>query len=223
MGESNRTYELTVNIMDMALIKELHINLETGVTTALVDFNNVLYTVQLKDPLNIDGGTPFINAVTAKEDWEPGFNYYDGTSIINAGVPLPNRSWDWETLSWDTDLAGLKDAKWEEIKEARTAARVSPTLTTRFGIFDADTEGVTNMKDTVIGLNEAAKIGMAPEFITWTLADNTSITLTPLELAEVSALLLLRGNAAFTHARDLRELIYSPDTDTPEKVAAITW
>ncbi len=139
--------------------------------------------------------------------------------------PSINHVFNWSSKVWEDPrtLGDLKQSKWEDIKKARASALIHPILSTRFGDFDADTAGIASIKDTVLGLNEAAKVGASPTSITWTLADNTSIELTPLELSEVSAMLLSRGNAAYTRARELREEVYSSETDTIEKVEAITW
>ena len=130
---------------------------------------------------------------------------------------------NWSTKVWEDPrtLQDLKDAKWEEVKRWREAATVAPLLVTRFGVFDGDAAGMDNIKSTVLGLREAAEIGAAPATVTWTLNDNSTVDLTPVEFGEVAAMLLARGDAAHQRARVLRELITA--AGTKEEIEAITW
>lgn len=145
----------------------------------------------------------------------------DGIAMLLPEQPSPAHVFDWIIKQWidPRTLADYQAAKWEEVKLWRAAALVAPVLSTRFGMFDADDAAVESVKNTVIGLGEASKIGMAPASIIWTLADNSAVVLTPVELSEVSALLLMRGDAAYTRARALRVRIQA--ATTPEEVEAV--
>lgn len=147
----------------------------------------------------------------------------EGEWIEIPTAPSAFHVWSWTSKTWSDPrvLQDHKDAKWADIRRLRAAALVAPTLETRFGVFDATAEAVTSIKDTVVGLNEAAKIGVAPAFVTWTMADNSALDLTPAELSEVAALLLMRGDAAYVKARALRAQIEA--ATTVAEVEAVAW
>lgn len=140
--------------------------------------------------------------------------------------PSPAHVWDWGTKTW-TDprtLQALKDAKWEEVKRWRAQARVAPLMQTRFGIFDAHPEAMGNIKDTVAGLTAAAALGVEPETVRWTMADENLeqyVTLTPNELREVGVLLMARGYAVHDRSRALFDQIAS--VTSAQQLDSITW
>ena len=140
-------------------------------------------------------------------------------------IPLPERPsmqhvFNYSTRVWEDPrtLQDLKDAKWEEVKRWREAATVAPLLVTRFGVFDGDAAGMDNIKSTVLGLREAAEIGAAPATVTWTLNDNSTVDLTPVEFSEIAAMLLARGDAAHQRARVLRDQIEAATTQADLEV-----
>jgi hypothetical protein len=159
------------------------------------------------------------------------FSDADGYISNGATVKFPMRpsashAFDWTAKQWfdPRTLQDLKDAQWEEVKRWRAAAGVEPLMQTRFGIFDAATKDMANIKDTVAGLTAAAALGSEPASIRWTMADENPdryVTLTPNELREVGVMLLSRGNAAHEHSRALYDQIEA--ALTPEEVALVIW
>ena len=143
----------------------------------------------------------------------------------NIKPPSPGASFIWDTQSKEwrdpRTLDDLKAAKWEEIRAAREAAKTAPLMDTPFGTFDTDKAGVENITWALQGLNAAAQIGAAPDTIRWTLADNSVIDLTRLQLDQVGLLLMQRGNTAHEKARALRDQINA--ATTREAVEAIVW
>lgn len=142
----------------------------------------------------------------------PGFFAADGYTVDHASG---------QALVRQVPLHELMDRKWEEIKTAREEEKVSPFLTTPFGVFDAGTEARANLQGTLQGLAAAAQLGIAPATIEWTLADDSAVVLTPAQLAQVAVLLLARGDGAHRKARQLRSAIYS--ATTAAQVWAVTW
>lgn len=150
--------------------------------------------------------------------------------VIDYQPPAPAddelRTWAWDaaTKRWVATpaLLALQNAKWAEIKAAREAAMVAPTMGTPFGVFDADAESLDKIAKALQGRREAELLlGQEPAPIEWTLADNTAAALTTAELAQVAVLLLSRGDAAHQTARSLREAIFA--ATTPEEVQAVEW
>lgn len=138
-------------------------------------------------------------------------------------APSEHHAWSPTVKAWydPRTLDDIKASKWAEIKEAREEAKVAPTIDTPFGVLDADAVAVQNVERTLAGLREATALGIAPTTITWTLADNTDVSLTPTQLAHIAVLLLNRGNAAHERARYLRTLI--DQATTVDEVSQISW
>ena len=147
----------------------------------------------------------------------------EGVHHEQPAAPSTHHEFSWVTKAWEDPrtLQDLKDAKWEEAKRWREAATVAPLLATRFGVFDGDAAGMDNIKSTVLGLREAAVIGAAPATVTWTLNDNSTVDLTPVEFSEIAAMLLARGDAAHQRARVLRDQIEAATSQAD--LEAVQW
>ena len=156
------------------------------------------------------------------------------TFVVEDGVLLPCKPrpnnfysvWSAAEQEWidPRTLDDLKAEKWEEVKAWRAQASIAPLMQTRFGIFDAGPQAMSDIKDTVAGLTAAAAIGLEPPTVRWTMADENPeryVTLTPNELREVGVQLLGRGNAAHERSRILFDEIEA--AGTPEALAAIAW
>lgn len=113
----------------------------------------------------------------------------------------------------------LKADKWNEMKAARDAALLAP-LVTPFGTFDASVPAQKSITDAVLMLQTLASLG-TPTDIDFTLADNTTVTLTTPQMVQVGLMLGQRTQQAYAQARALRAQIESA-TDAAA-VAAITW
>lgn len=109
--------------------------------------------------------------------------------------------------------------KWEKIKAARSSARDVP-LVTAYGTFDCDKASRDNIADAIAGMEKAIALG-ATDSITWTLADNSNVTLTLAQLTVVGVAALSQVQGAHQVARVLREDIW--EAETVEDVQAIAW
>lgn len=160
-----------------------------------------------------------------------GEQYADGWIKNGKHHPMPPAPSQKHRFDWDKKkyidprtLRDLKDAKWQEVKRWRAAAKFAPLMSTRFGIFDADEEALTNIKDTLAGLGalEALYGQVAP--VVWTMADENPeryVQLTLNELREVGAGLLSRGNAAHERSRVLFDQIEA--ATSAKQLDSITW
>lgn len=131
--------------------------------------------------------------------------------------------WNPVHLRWDAPpLPPLQDhqaAKWLQVKQARESAINAP-LATPYGTFDAHAKARASITDAVLLLQALSAQG-TPQTIDWTLADNTVVTLTTAQMAEVGVLLGQQVQAAYAQARSLRLQI---DTSTtPQEVALVVW
>ena len=156
-------------------------------------------------------------------DARDGYIDANGTFVPMPAQPGPWAVWDWGAHAWvdSRTLDDLKAEKWAEIKHAREAAKVAPTMATPYGVFDANAVAIENVKSTIIGRRESESLGAQLPPITWTLADDSDVQLTTNQLAEVGVLLLGRGNAAHDIARALRGQITA--AESAAALDAITW
>lgn len=155
-----------------------------------------------------------------------GFNdaafYFDGTGPV-AMPPQPSSSdiFDYTTKTW-TDprtLQDLKDAKWAEIKAARSAAEFAP-FTWDGSSFDANASAIQHISGAV-QMALLAQLASQPFSIDWTLFDNTVRTLSGADMIAVGIAAGTHSGAVYDHARVLRDQIEA--ATTADAVAAVVW
>lgn len=147
--------------------------------------------------------------------------------IIDYQPPAPPddtmQSWAWDTVTkrWRSvaTFAALQSQKWTVIKAERDVALNAPLLTV-FGTFDSDLVSRANIAGAV-ALAQTLASASPPFAITYTLADNTSVTLDGPSMVNVGLALGAKVQAAFARARALRLQIESATTSTT--LDAITW
>jgi hypothetical protein len=129
--------------------------------------------------------------------------------------------WDPARREW-VDLRSLDQVKadaWREIKEARHEAEFS-TFEALGHEFDCDSLSVSRL----MGAIQLAQLSLSlnePFAIEWTLADNTTVNLSALQLLEVGKALGIHVNAQHIKARALRGAVDAA-TDIAT-VKAIRW
>lgn len=153
----------------------------------------------------------------------------DATHYINSSgqlTPYPEKPSQFHVFDFNAGtysdprtLQDFKDLKWREIKQARTAYLNSP-LTTPYGVFDGDPTSQDNIKGA-IQLSDKLLAFSQPSDITFTLADNSRVTLTNAELNTVGFVLGARTNAAHEASSILRTQI--DESTTREELDLIVW
>ena len=114
-------------------------------------------------------------------------------------------------------LSWFQNRRWEALKIARDAA-IDAGVETPFGTFDSDPQSRANLGDAVL----AARISQDPAFsIEWTLADNTSVTLSAEQLVTVGLLVMQHVNQQHAIGRAKRAAVYA--ATSIEEVEAIVW
>lgn len=121
----------------------------------------------------------------------------------------------YETPPYVPPLADVKEQKIAELKAARDAAEVEP-IEYNEHIFDYDDKARDRINAAIIALEvqEGASID-------WTLADNTSTSVTAADLRGVIAAVAVRSNALHIKYRELKEQVQSAVTNA--EVEAIKW
>jgi hypothetical protein len=141
----------------------------------------------------------------------------DGVVLPITGAPSEHHIFDYTTKQWidPRTLADFKSAQWATIKQARELVE--------FGGFvwdgsEFDSDAISQQR--IQGLVHIANLDPAMS-VQWTLADNTTRTLTSADAVQVGKELAAHVNEAHMKARVLREAIEA--ATTPEAVQAITW
>jgi hypothetical protein len=110
--------------------------------------------------------------------------------------------------------------KWTEIKGWRQAAFDAP-LQTPYGTFHSHRDGRAEISDSV--LLAQTMLSLDPNYaITYTLVDNSVITLTIPEMVNVGLMLGAKMQAAYARARDLRVQVYDSEA-TVGSIQALQW
>lgn len=116
-------------------------------------------------------------------------------------------AWDDRTRRWiaTPTLAAHKADKWEQMKQARSAAIDAP-LATPHGTFDSYAQARADIADSVLLAQTLASIGQ-PVAIAYTLADNTVVTLDLAKMVTVGLMLGAKVQTARAIATTLRAAI----------------
>lgn len=167
---------------------------------------------------DVPGGMGACAYIEVAADFRDQDSYIADGRVV--GIPLrpsDHHLFDWTTKQWfdPRTLQDLKDAKWAEIKAARSSAEYGG-FTWDGSAFDSDAISQARIQGAV------QLAGMAPEFsIDWTLANNEVRTLSAADMLAVGAALGLHVATQFNRARVLREQIEV--ATTADAVAAIVW
>jgi hypothetical protein len=121
--------------------------------------------------------------------------------------PLYAQGWsnfamEWIVLGDDQILESAKLSKWEIIKQHRNSAEVSPLLYNE-NLFDADFLS----QQRISGAVQLASLAPSDWTIDWTLADNSTITLSRADVFGLGIALGQRTNDIYAYSRIVRDLI----------------
>lgn len=174
------------------------------------------------DPTNIGVQLAAGEGAMAMASGDDATHYIANDSAIAMPArPSQNHVFDYASKAWvdPRTLQDRKNAAWETIKAAREAV-IDANLATPYGTFDCKVKDRTNITDAVLLLQTLAALG-TPTTIDFTLADNSSVTLTTSEMVTVGLLLGQKVQAAHGIARGLRTQIEA--ATSVAEVEAITW
>ena len=126
--------------------------------------------------------------------------------------------WDgdkWEYVPWVhiPTLDEVKAQKISELKDIRDIKEVEPIRTDK-GLFDYDEKARDRIKDAMVALKYS-------DTIEWTLADNTDVSVSQLDLENVILAVASRSNDLHIKYRELKTQVNA--AQTVEEVNAIQW
>jgi hypothetical protein len=143
-----------------------------------------------------------------------------GTSLVEGWPPARGMRWinsGWQVLT--PQLAEVREARWQDIK-AQREAREFGGFTWGGSYFDSDPISQSRIQGATI-LAMQAMAAAQPFSIDWTLADNTTRTLSAADMLAVGQALALHVITLHATARALRAAIEA--AVSPEQVAAVAW
>lgn len=171
--------------------------------------NSMLEGLQELIELNTPSTADFVDDIEYSEKTD----YWNGSEFISIGnPPTPNHTFDYVIKEW-VDLRTLdeiKAQKWSEIKSQRDQLE--------FGGFEF--EGDIYDSDQVSqGRILGASIAGVDQV--WTLADNTTVSLTALQLQQLYQASQAHIASVHERGRIARQLIF--DAETKEQVEAVNF
>ena len=127
-------------------------------------------------------------------------------------------AWEYEEIPVPPEpepptLEEVKEQKINELKSIRDTKEVEPIRTDK-GLFDYDEKARDRIKDAMVALKYSSKIE-------WTLADNTDVSVSQLDLENVILAVASRSNDLHIKYRELKQRVNA--AQTVEKVEAIVW
>lgn len=151
----------------------------------------------------------------------PGCYLQDGVPTDPPPQPTPNHVFDYSAKQWvdPRTLDEVKAAQWTAIKAARAAHELGGFV---WGGSQFDSDQVSQQR--IQGAVQLAQLAMAagqPFEVDWTLADNSTRTLSATDVLQVGMALGGHITAAHTKARALRAAINA--ATTADAVQTTTW
>ena len=146
----------------------------------------------------------------------PASYYVDNGQLVEKPErPSPEHTFDYAAKQWVYDLTGHRDAKWTEVKSARTEEELS-TFVWNDHSFDCDEVSQRRIQGAV------HLASMDTSTVTeWTLADNTTQTFNAADLQEIGKALSDHVKQCHDRGRILRQQIQAATTQ--EELEAIAW
>ena len=130
-----------------------------------------------------------------------------------------------------TDVVDTTDAEWAEHEGYRNDKEVVQVYDGSFKFADETTEDDFKPPLSIVKENKISELKVVRDFkevepiqggrIDWTLADNTNVTVTNLDLEDVVRAVAVRSNTLHVTYRQLKEQVMAAETN--EEVEAIHW
>lgn len=123
---------------------------------------------------------------------------------------------DYLTGYWESTLENEKLLHWENIKKLRSLSEVQPLLFDG-NLYDADFVS----QQRISGAVQLATLAPAEWTIDWTLANNSTLTLTKVQVISLGIALAQRTNDIYAYSRVIRESIDA--AESIEDLNEIAW
>lgn len=194
-----------------------------GVIVNKPDLRNLYVVLDAINENNVASLNLLFNSLSWQDTLTDRDYYIDSEGALTLRPQAPSSVYVWNHVSntWvdPRTLAELKDAKWQEIKEARN--------TQEFGGFIWDgshfSSDITSQQriSSAVQLASISKNSGQPFTVTWTLSNNTTRTLNADEMILVGLTLGNHVEAGFIKGQLLQQQI--AEAQTAAELAAISW
>lgn len=199
-----------------------HILDENGYLIASVDISNLPAGASIQNSTDVEpSGNRFVNGQWITEPDNRG-SWYNPSTNEQIEVPAigvdPPAGWV-RGVAPALPIADARAQAWDRIKAARNGAEFG-TFTWNGLVFDGDSESQRRIQ----GAAQLAAMAIAanvPWSIAWTLADNTTITMSAADMIAAGTSLAVSVAGAHNVARALRTQIDAATTQ--EELDAIVW
>lgn len=189
--------------------------------------NDYIHYVQAKllglDSAYMDDLTILLSEQTWPTNRSAKFKFRATPLLLVEDTQLPNSPeiWDWELMQYidPRSLAEIKEARWAELKLARTQAE-SEGFTWDGSIFDSDPSSQARINGAVTLALIARQLNQ-PYEVTWTLKNSTTRTLSIDEMIAVGLTLGNHVQTIFNKGQLLQQQINQ--ATTKEEVTSIVW
>ncbi len=147
--------------------------------------------------------------------------YWNGTQVVSSPTsPGDSYIWDWPTKTWKLDLPTGQAVAWARIKAARDAA-INAGVTYNGNVYDSDATAQLRVTGAAQTAQLQIAAGNTTFSITWTLQNNSTVTLTAQQVIDMALAISANYQTNFAKAQSLRAQIMAATTQA--QLDAIVW
>jgi len=192
------------------MILMVQTNAPADSASALVGLNGISQIVEVSDA---EAGHLLSSKLSAF--------YWGGTQAVELPAPPGSAyTWDWPSKTWMMNLTAGQSAAWARIKAARDAA-IAAGVTYNGNVYDSDATAQLRVTGAATMAQLAIASGNTAYSITWTLANNSIVTLTAQEVIAMAQAVGTNYQASFSKAQGLRGQITAATTQA--QLDAVVW
>lgn len=148
-------------------------------------------------------------------------SYWDGIQVVSLPAPPGNAyAWDWPSKAWVLNLTAGQLAAWSRIKAARDAA-INAGVTYNGNVYDSDATAQLRVTGAAQTAQLQIAAGNTTFSITWTLQNNSTVTLTAQQVIDMALAISANYQTNFAKAQSLRAQIQAASTQA--QLDAIVW
>ncbi len=147
--------------------------------------------------------------------------YWNGTLVVaSPASPGSAYTWDWPSKAWVLNLTVGQLAAWARVKAARDAA-INAGVTYNGNVYDSDAKAQLRVTGAAQMAQLAIAAGNTTYSINWTLANNSTVTLTAQEVLAMAQTVGTNYQTLFAKGQTLRAQINAATTQA--QLDAVQW
>ena len=148
-------------------------------------------------------------------------SYWDGIQVVSLPAPPGNAyAWDWPSKAWVLNLTAGQLAAWSRIKAARDAA-INAGVTYNGNVYDSDAKAQLRVTGAATLAQLAIASGNTTYSITWTLQNNSTVSLTAQQVIAMAQAVGTNYQTQFAKGQTLRAQIMAATTQA--QLDAVAW